>query len=1030
MSWEYSSYKTIAFAANECFDEFNPKKLVFLDPGGRWQENPITLSQCISHEILFQTWKLGKVDQAAFFQNVYKAMSSSLGWRELQEIIVALAKTQGFTLDSSERSKNEKLSPFLVIFGLLTWAMAYEALRLNCQLRFPEWDSAAKMQNQMYSQQLQVLNDLSHNLSGGPRHGETIFETTLKQLSPLLSDGFKMVPELVAEEVRLTSSLNDLLDRAKVPDRREEVYALIVQKLHPPMGIVTEISTAFLRPCVRLLLLDDIDISSGIQYNASVILSVLRDIRSSDALLSALSLFPVQYTKIRENLIYTLGNLREPEAVKPIVQVLNEPDSLSVSSPQEKTWFSNLTEQKEEAIQALGKIGLPSLQVLTTLSECFEHQSERLKTYLAWSLGEIGKAQMQKLGGISADIIITLLKLLRTKNRESFEESVSALKKMSMPEFLHALYLYDIGAVNILGLKPAQKGLYELSETLNFLIKTKGQAIVAVNGDSGTGKTYFCHAIVNGFGEIKPEEILYLMRDRRKDQKIFNRFLGLKWLQQYIDPAYYQDYPLAEEMDNPEEFFNEFIKKHSNKKLILLDGCRDRHYFQRIIDIFYLKGRLDVEVNFRATYSTRRANLEEREMALESVKTHLAFLEEPALEDTLFYQEGKVLLYDLDNSTPYRLGQQEIRELFQKIRIQSWGDLICLGSFNQEAVTRKIRTENLEVEAVAYSPHREEMPEKYSQGVLHKERKFHMEANTNYEDYPHLLGSINVSDIKPRKICFYAQAQIAGLGDQGNVFVLTFLDNRIFYTQIEGGRDITLLGRDIFLISDQGGLLSVSFEKNQEIRFNNSHSPIVCLNSFPLSTILSGHEDGSVRIWDFKENKILLLKGHEQPICGIAVDYYGCIYSASTDQVLKRWDPSQNLVQTVSVSRLGEISRIEPYSQMKLLMLSDVIHILDWDEGLVNILSLPAKRKFGGLVVNPDGRIITSLSDRLAVISLEKYIGEFQFLKCNTLETYDCLTQGPKIISCGREAENLYDIRLSGNEYFVRHELSKLSLQE
>jgi hypothetical protein len=104
---------------------------------------------------------------------------------------------------------------------------------------------------------------------------------------------------------------------------------------------------------------------------------------------------------------------------------------------------------------------------------------------------------------------------------------------------------------------------------------------------------------------------------------------------------------------------------------------RDRHYFQRVIDLFYFHGRLDCEVNFRATHSTRRCNLEEREIALESVKNHLAFLEEPALEDTHFYREGFLILYDLDNSLGSRLNREEIHELFGKSRIESWGRESC-----------------------------------------------------------------------------------------------------------------------------------------------------------------------------------------------------------------------------------------------------------------------------------------------------------------------------------------------------------------
>src|SRR4030042_2161212 len=173
----------------------------------------------------------------------------------------------------------------------------------------------------------------------------------------------------------------------------------------------------------------------------------------------------------------------------------------------------------------------------------------------------------------------------------------------------------------------------------------------------------------------------------KRGHKVFNRLRGLAWLKKHIAPCYYQDYPGAEDEDDPEAYFRRFLEDNSDKRLIILDGCRDRHYFQRVIDFFYLQGELDIEVNFRAHFSTRRLNLETREFALESVKLHLQFLEEPALEDTLFYQEGLVILYDLDKSLGCRLRREETRELFERARGDSWGELIRIGDFSGGAIS-------------------------------------------------------------------------------------------------------------------------------------------------------------------------------------------------------------------------------------------------------------------------------------------------------------------------------------------------------
>jgi len=43
--------------------------------------------------------------------------------------------------------------------------------------------------------------------------------------------------------------------------------------------------------------------------------------------------------------------------------------------------------------------------------------------------------------------------------------------------------------------------------------------------------------------------------------------------------------------------------------------------------------------------------------------------------------------------------------------------------------------------------------------------------------------------------------------------------------------------------------------------------------------------------------------------------------------------------------------------------------------------------------------------------------------------TFGCLTLGSKILTCGCESEELYDLRISGAEFFIKHESDKLSLQ-
>ncbi len=1051
-------------AGRRLIEEFEPKKLVYLDSKGKWKNNPETIRNRISSEFLFYLWKLGAEKQSSFIRDAFPQFLKGDSWFVTKKIAWALSSDSGsnpanLTEKEIDRAliqtyslsgRPKKTYPLLIILSVLWWILEYESFRINSHIFVPVWDEEANTLRQEYEQHLHSMNDLMNAVSMG-KEAERYISEILKRLHASSADVIQLIPQTIAEEDRLIKAIDRLLVKARDPEKREEIFPFIIEKIQPPMGIVEHTSPALLRPCLQLLMEDQIEIESGVQYNASVILSILQDPRSTETLLKALERFPLQYSKIRVNIIYTLGNLRESEAVKFITHVLKGPDEAIFSVHGEKKVFP-LIEQKEEAIQALARIGLESLQSIPTLIKYAEHPSAKLKTYLAWALGEIGKSQKEKYRGVSADIIITLLQLLKNKNKKIFEESVSSLKKIDMPEFIHSLYLYNVGAVSILGLKPSQKGLYELSETLHFFIQTKKRVVMAVNGDSGTGKTYFCQSIINGFGEVRPEEILYLMRDRKKDQKIFNRILGLRWLKKYIDPIYYHDYPLSVEEDNPEEFLNQFLEENSDKKIIILDGCRDRYYFQRIIDLFYFRGKLDAVVNFRATFSTRRLNLEEREIALESVKTHLSFLEEPTFEDTLFYREGNTVLYDLDNSLSCRLNSQETQELFEKRRIDSWGDLIRIGDFKEEAVPLKVEDETISIQQENFSLKEEALPKTRTRAFDHGERKFRLDLNEHLASQPNLLGSIGMNDLKPKQIRPYAQDQIAGIGEEGGVFVLTFLDNRIFFTFMEKIREMTLLGRNIFLLNYKGEFINISFESNETLRLKKMVSPALVCSSFSTDKVITGHGEGSIRIWDFLGKTVRLLKGHRQEVTALAVDYFGRIYSASTDRSLKQWDVEQAVVNTVKDFD-GKITHLKLYPNGKILALTEtdtrdtykrktknyMIRIFDFKKQHTRIIPLPFTEMITGVNVYFDGRIILSIAPSgsktdkdgksLAIISPGENLWGYKILKAHHIKTNDCQTMGPKIITCGQEATGEHTIRVWGTEYFVKTELGKLSLQ-
>ena len=1028
------------------FKEYNPRKIVFLNRKGGWQKDPRTPRDRVSHAILHELWRRGEKTALGFLESLSDRLAGERSWALTQKVWSALGqenaedvhpaalRDSGIAVDSPA---------FLVLFEVLLWIIQFESFRINTEAIVPEWNRRAMALKAEYQQKYRSQDAfLGAALTEEEKKEFSQMISLLKKASPPLAEE---LARLAAEEEKITATIERLLEEAASPEEKEAVYSLIIDLVQPAMGIVTQLAPALFFPCLRLLVDSRVEVSSGIPYAASVVLSIFGDPRSTDVLLEALERYPIPCTKIRENIIYTLGNLKEGRAVGAIARVLEEPDEIK-DKVGGKENPCLLLEQKEEAIWALGKIGLSSVKAIPSLAKYADHPSARLKTYLAWTLGEVGRVQIESSGGVSADILIALLKLIKEKNKQVFEEAVSGLKKIRMPEFIHSLYLYHAGAISILGLKPAQRGLNELSETAHYLLQAKKRVVLAVNGDSGTGKTYFCQAIAGGFAEVKPQDILYLMRDTKRGQKVFNRLLGLDWLKKHIDPAYYQDYPLSESEDDPEAFFRQFLEESTDKRLIILDGCRDRHYFQRVIDVFYQHGELDVEVNFRTNFSTRRLNLEEREFALESVRLHLAFLEEPALEDTSFYQEGVVILYDLDNSVGSRLSSQETQEIFDQRRIESWGELIRVGDLGGERFRLDCRKQKLDLEESHFTISEEKWPEARTFPLSFEEKIFRPLLNEDLQAEPSLLLTIPLSDLLPEHLRFYAQDQVAGSGRKGSVFVLTFLDNRIFQTTLEDKiAGLSLLGRNIFLTVPGCGFLCLSFERNEIVEFPESGLPPLRIAASPSDRLITAHEDGLIRVWDFLERRILVLDCDIQPVRALTVDPRGLIYAAA-GKSLGQWDLDKKKLRRTSELE-GSTRLIRPYPQGQILAVEDgggqssvsSLKIIDFERESIRIIPTPLASRIRGLTVSSDGRIIAGLSSlqarkesqsgTLVIFTPQEEACLAASLSGHGSETSDCLAMGPKIITSGLEADGSASIRVWGSEFFVRTELGKLRIK-
>lgn len=1043
--------------------DFPVNGFFFINEQGRWQETPQNWPDRVKSEIFFQLKRGNQHKRQDFLEAtvdffektdfcLFEKLKQGLrnfSW-PLEKLAIRVEELQSQstpTVSSLLSPDEKKLSlDFLVpFFDLLAIFILKEALKTNVSLPFADWDSQARAINRLWRKKLE---ELEGSLTSYLSDEEKQQFCALNQFSKNYFQSFlDPLATFIAEEQRISLRLNESLQKLEKSEDKEEIYAAIRETIQPPMGVVANVSPAFFFPALGLLLNPEIEVSSGLQYLTSLIISLFHDSRASDYLLYALETFPPSWTKIRENIIYTLGNLREPRCVPLLAQVLELPDCLE--EPQvPKVSLCPLREQKEEAIWALGKIGLISSKVINLLCSYADHPSARLKTYLAWSLGEIGRVQKEKTGGISADILIALLKLLKEKNKEIFEETVSALKKINMPEFIHSLYLYHVGAISLLSLKPAERGLNELSITLNHLISQKEKVVMAVTGDSGTGKTYFCQVLASGCVGLRPEEILYLMRDSKEGRRVFNRLLGRNWLKKYIDPVYYQ-YDVSDQ-DKPEVFWQQFLEIYSSKRLILLDGCRDRHYFERVVDLFYEKGELDLVVNFRTNFSTRRLNLEAREIALESVKLHLSFLEEPTIEDTFFYQEGKIILYDLDNSINCRLGREETAELFTKRSVEGWGELIQLGHFQPESFW-PLTEEKMEAQEEEFCLEELVWLTPETDSISFQEEILEPQLNKNLDQEPHLLSTVFPSVLEPISLRLYAQDQAGGIDKKGRIFVFTLIDHRLFiFDQEEEIKAECLLGRNFCFQGNSSGLKILSFEREEIANFEGPKIPILKMAAAPPSNLFMVLQNGELWFWNLEEKKIFrLVKALKLPnlINSMALEPGNRLYLANQREVL-RFDLNERKMTRFSLTReLVHGIKYLPQKRIAAIVSNRErdkwgIKIVDFQARQVFTLWLPEIKTVSAMECVRDGRLLLSGQEVRT-----NQLGQSATLPCFLLlfpeknfyglarinrQEYrinDILALGPKILTCGYEPNGRASFRLWGSQFFVRTELSKMKIR-
>jgi len=336
-----------------------------------------------------------------------------------------------------------------------------------------------------------------------------------------------------------------------------------------------------------------------------------------------------------------------------------------------------------------------------------------------------------------------------------------------------------------------------------------------------------------------------------------------------------------------------------------------------------------------------------------------------------------------------------------------------------------------------------------SRGFRPSERHCLASLNEKPEAEPNLLQTFDLDDLAADRLRFYARDQVAGTTEDGRVFVLSFIDNRLFQTQLERMQGLTLIGRDLYVLAQDSGLVEISFERNETTRLGAGTAEASAIASFGREMVFTGSGDGSIVVWDLTAKKTWRFRTGLQSVSALAADHSGRLCVATAGGLFLRIEPESGQTEILEFPGRA-ITLIKPYIKDKILLVSQaspaidpasgsLIHLLDLEKRMAKLIPLPGPGRISSISVYFDGRLMAGLwgpekparpeGPNLMIIELEEETFSASGLTGQRQGIKDCLTMGPRIVSCGLEENGKPSLRLWGTEFYVRTELSKLAVR-
>uniref|UniRef100_A0A7C6EG54 Uncharacterized protein n=1 Tax=candidate division WOR-3 bacterium TaxID=2052148 RepID=A0A7C6EG54_UNCW3 len=260
------------------------------------------------------------------------------------------------------------------------------------------------------------------------------------------------------------------------------------------------------------------------------------------------------------------------------------------------------------------------------------------------------------------------------------------------------------------------------------------------------------------------------------------------------------------------------------------------------------------------------------------------------------------------------------------------------------------------------------------------------------------------------------------------------MNDQNHFTQIRKDKiyDHCIFNDQIFAIGKESKIYLFDFNKNLLRTLKISAPPISAIATDRNNIIATGHQDGTIRLWDIDSLNTKILVGHKEPVLSISVMKNGLIASNSIDGEFGLWSLRENSKKTYKDLRFATtLIGIHPSGYIIFVKENYILLLNPIDDKMKTII-LPSGFESHTFYPYYDGRIFVGGKDKenaekLIAIEPETDGGYYKTIGKYEGRITGIITMGPRIISSGIENDGAV-IKIWGSESYVQSELEKLRI--